>query len=60
MITNINANRRRIDGHIAGDGLHFLLKSNSRRSVDVVPLRGGVTSPAARGTVRQFNVREPR
>lgn len=41
MILNRIAIRRRIDGHIAGDALHSLDKSNSRRSVDLLPLRGG-------------------
>lgn len=41
MFLNINANRRRIDGNIDGDALHSSAKSNSRRSVDLLPLRGG-------------------
>jgi hypothetical protein len=41
MILNHIANRRLIDGHIAGAALHSSFKSNSRRSVDLVPLRGG-------------------
>lgn len=41
MILNSFANRRRIDGHIDGDALHCSAKSNSRRSVDLLPLRGG-------------------
>jgi hypothetical protein len=35
------ADHRRIDGHIAGEALHSSVKSNSRRSVDLLPLRGG-------------------